>query len=165
MRVSTLSTHLRLGSELVGWYRDATSVPYGHLLIDLSPRTDDRLRYCTNTGSIHSKFYISDRRKQSEFFDDEHTKSLFCQSVPILLPQMQKSSPAVLAKRAYQVPLRAYSRSFQRNPAKHGKTSRDKISKRCSIALSEQNHLEAKNRRSGIQKRVITQKRYYPSRH
>ena len=55
MQVTTLSTQLGLGSELVGWYRDAMSVPFGHLLIDLSPRTDDRLRYCTNTGSNPSK--------------------------------------------------------------------------------------------------------------
>ena len=47
MQVTTLSTQLGLGSELVDWYRDATSVPFGHLLIDLSPRTDNRLRYCT----------------------------------------------------------------------------------------------------------------------
>ena len=52
MQVTTLSTQLGLGSELVDWYRDATSVPFGHLLIDLSPRTDDRLRYCTNSGSV-----------------------------------------------------------------------------------------------------------------
>ena len=42
MQVTTLSTQLGLGSQLVDWYRDATSVPFGHLLIDLSPRTDDR---------------------------------------------------------------------------------------------------------------------------
>ena len=34
--VATLSVQLGLGSTLVGWYRDATSVPFGHLLIDLS---------------------------------------------------------------------------------------------------------------------------------
>ena len=44
MQVTTLSTQLGLGSELVDWYRDATSVPFGHLLIDLLPRTDDRFR-------------------------------------------------------------------------------------------------------------------------
>ena len=43
MQVTTISTQLGLGSELVDWYRDATSVPFGHLLIDLSPRTDDWL--------------------------------------------------------------------------------------------------------------------------
>ena len=52
MQVNTLSAQLGLGSELDDSYRDATSVPYGHLLIDLSPRTDDRLCFCTNTGSI-----------------------------------------------------------------------------------------------------------------
>ena len=76
MQVTTLSTQLGLGSELVDWYRDATSVPFGHLLIDLSPRTDDRLRCCTNTGSIPSKFYIPNRLKQSKILDNEHTKSL-----------------------------------------------------------------------------------------
>ena len=35
MQVSTLSALLGLGSELVDSYRDAVSVPYGHLLIDL----------------------------------------------------------------------------------------------------------------------------------
>ena len=63
-QVTTFSTHLGLGLELVDWYQDATSVPFGHLLIDLSPRTDHRLRYCTDTGSIPSKFYIPDRLKQ-----------------------------------------------------------------------------------------------------
>ena len=51
---ATLSVQLGLGSALVDWYRETTSVPFGHLLIDLSPRTDDRLRYCTNSGNIPS---------------------------------------------------------------------------------------------------------------
>ena len=63
MQISTLIAQSGLGSELVDWYRDATSVSYGHLLIDLPPRTDDRLRYCTNTGSIPSSFYIPERLK------------------------------------------------------------------------------------------------------
>ena len=97
MQVTTLSTQLGLASKLVDWYRDATSVPFGHLLNDLSPRTDDRLRYCTNTGSIPSKFFIPDRLKQSKVLDVEHTnlstlqvfqsfshkcKNLFLQSCP-----------------------------------------------------------------------------------
>ena len=77
MQVTTLSTEFGLGSELVDWYRDATYASFGHLLNDLSPRTDDRLRYCTNTGSIPSIFYIADRLRQPELLDDEHTKSLY----------------------------------------------------------------------------------------
>ena len=57
MHVSTLCAQLGLGSELVDWHWDATYVPYGHFLIDLWPRTNDRLRYCTNTGSISSIFF------------------------------------------------------------------------------------------------------------
>ena len=98
MQVLTLSTQLGLDSELVDWYRDATSVPFGHFLIDLPPRTDDRLRYCTNTGSIPSKFYFPERLKQSKILDDEHTKSLYSPSVPMIFPQMQKSFPSVLPK-------------------------------------------------------------------
>ena len=66
MQVTKLSTQLGLGSELVDWYRVATSVPFGHLLIDLSPRTDNRLGFCTNTGSIPSKSYIPDQLKHSK---------------------------------------------------------------------------------------------------
>ena len=90
MQVTTLSTQLGLGSELVDWYRDATSVLFGHLLIDLSPRTDDRLRYCTNTGSIPSNVYVPNRLKQSKVLDDEHTKSLYSPSVPIIFPPNAK---------------------------------------------------------------------------
>ena len=117
MQITTLSTQLGLGSELFDWYQDATSVPFGHLLIDLSPRTDDRLRYCTNTGSIPSKFYIPERLKQSKFLDDEHTKSFYSPGVPIIFPQMQKSFPSVLPNRVYPVSLRMYNKSAQRKPA------------------------------------------------
>ena len=76
MQVPTPSTQLGLGSELVDWYRDATSVPFGQLLIELSARTIDRLRYCTNSGPIPSKLYIADRLKHSNILDDQHTKLL-----------------------------------------------------------------------------------------
>ena len=154
MQVTTLSTQLGLGSELVDWYPDATSVPFGHLLIELSPRTDDRLRYCTNTGSIPSKFFIPKRLKQSKILDDEHTNSLYSPSVPIIFPQTQKSFPSVLPKRVFPVSLRMHNKSAQRKPAKHKKTSRGKISKQGSTIVSKTYNLEAKKRHSGVRKRV-----------
>ena len=75
-QVTTLGAQLGLGSELVDWYRDATFVPFGHLLIALSPRTDNRIRYCTNSGSVPSKFFIPERLKHLRVLDDERTKSL-----------------------------------------------------------------------------------------
>ena len=83
-QVATLSVQLGLGSALVDWHRDATTVPFGHLLIELSPRTDDRLRYCTNSGNIPSKFYVPDNLKHLKYLDDEHTKSLYSPSIPAL---------------------------------------------------------------------------------
>ena len=49
MHVSTLIAQLVLRSQQVDWFEEATSVPYGHLLVDLSPRTGDRFRYPLNT--------------------------------------------------------------------------------------------------------------------
>ena len=121
MQVTTLSRQLGLGSELVDWCRNATSVPFGHLLVDLSPRTDDRLRYCTNSGSVPSKFYIPDRLKHLRTFDDEHTKSLYSPSVPIVFPQMQKPLSSVLPEAVYPVSMRMHSKSTQRKLENHEK--------------------------------------------
>ena len=50
LQVVRLSVQLGLCSSLVNWYKDASSALFGHLLIDLSPRIDDQLRYSTNCG-------------------------------------------------------------------------------------------------------------------
>ena len=154
MQVSTPSTQLGLGSELVDWYRDATSVPFGHLLIDLSPRTVDRFSYCTNTGTNPSNFYIPERLKQSKILDDEHTEPLFSPCVPIIFPQMQKSFSSVLPKRVYRISLRMHNKSAQRKPAKHKKTSLGNISKRGSTIVSKTYNLKAKTGHSGVRKRL-----------
>ena len=133
MQVSTLSAQLGIGSELVDWYRDASSVPYGHLLTDLSPRIDDRLRYCRNTGSIPSKFYIPDSPEQLNTLDNEHTKSFYSPSVPIFFPQVQKPFPSVLPKRVYPVSLRMHNKSAERKPAKDEKASRGEVSRRVQL--------------------------------
>ena len=100
MQITTLSTQLGPGSELADWYRDATSAPFGHLLIDLSPRTDDRLGYCTNTGYIPSKFDIQDRLKKSKVLDDEHTKNLSTRHVIHFFPTNGKIFSVSLAQKS-----------------------------------------------------------------
>ena len=165
MQVTTLSTQLGLGSELVDWYRDATSVPFGHLLIDLSPRTDDRLRYCTNSRSVPSKFYIPERLKHLRTLDGEHTKSLYSPSVPIAFPQMQKSLSSVLPKRFYPFSMRMHSKSSQRKLASHKKTSRGKVSRQSLVTIAKKNNLEAKKKRSVVRKRIATKSSHYTSRH
>ena len=153
MQVTTLRTQLGLGSELVDWYRDATAVPFGHLLNDLSPRTDDRLRYCTNSGSVLSKFYIPERLKLLRTLDDEHTKFLYSPSVPIYLRQTQNSLSSVFPKRVYPVSMRMHSKSTQRKLPNHEKTSRGKVSRRSLVTIAKKNNLEAKKKRSFGQKK------------
>ena len=121
MQVTTLSGHLGLRSKLVDWYGDATSVPYCRFLLDLLPRTTDRLRYCTKTGSIPSRLFIPDRQNESKFLDHEHTKSLYSPSILIIFAQMQQSFPSVLPKSVYPVSLRMHDRSALRKPEKHKK--------------------------------------------
>ena len=58
MPISTLRAHLRNGSELVDRHQDASSVRYGHLLIGLSPRTCDQLRFC-KTQDLFPQSFIS----------------------------------------------------------------------------------------------------------
>ena len=145
MQVSTLSAQLGLGSKLVDCYRDATPVPHGQLLIDLSSRTDDRFRYCIKNRTHSINVSYPGPTEQSIFSNDEYTKSLHTASTPIIFPQMEKSFPSVLFKRVYQVLLRMHSKSSQRKPARHKKTSRDKTSKPSSVAFSKTNHFEARD--------------------
>ena len=165
MQVNTISAQLGVGSELVDWHRAATSVLYGHLLVDWLPLIDDRLCYRTDTGSNPSKFYVPDRLKMSNLLEDQHLKFLHSPSDPIIFPQTEKLIPSVLPKRVYQVPLGMYSELSQRKLAKHKKTSRDKNLKRHSVAHSERNHLDSKKRRTGIRKWVTNRKINYSSRH
>ena len=165
MQVTTLSTQLGLGSELVDWYRDATSVPFGHLLIDLSPRTDNRLRYCTNSGSVPSKFHNPERLKQLRTLDDEHTKSLYSPSVPIAFPQKQKPPSLVLPKRVCLVSLRMHSKSTQRKLASHKETWRGKISRQILVTTPKQNNLKAKKKRFVVKKRIAANSRHLTCRH
>ena len=162
MQVTTLGTQMGLGSKLVDWYRDATSVPFGHLLIDLSPRTDDRLRYCTISGSVPSKFFIRERLKHLTTLDVEHTKFLYSPSVPFAFPQMQKPLSSVLPKRVYPVSMRMHSKSAQRKLANHKKTSRGKISRRSLVTIAQKNNLEAKKKISVVRKKDCN---YWPSLH
>ena len=107
-QVATLSVQLGLGSAFVDWYRDATSVPFGPLLIDLSPRLDDRLRYCTNSKKISSKFYVPHNLKHLKNLDDEKTKYLYSPSIPTVFHGMQNSVSKNLSRRIYPISQRVH---------------------------------------------------------
>ena len=131
----------------------------------MSPRTDDRLRYCTNSGAVPSKFYIPERLKHLKTLDDEHTKSLYSPSVPIAFPQIQQPLSSVLSEGVYPVSMRMHSKSTQRKLAKHKKTSRGEVSGRSWVTIAKKNNLEAKKKRSVVRKRIATNSSHYTSRH
>ena len=67
LQINILSQQLGLESQLKDWYTKATSIPYGHLLIDLTPKTVDSLKFCTNSGSIPTIFFSLKRNKRLLF--------------------------------------------------------------------------------------------------
>ena len=164
MQATTIGAQLGFASELVDWYRDATSVSFGQLLIDLSPRTEHRLRYCKNSGFVPSKFYNPERLKHFRILGDEHTKILYSPSFPIAFPQMQKSLSSVLPKRVSPFSMRMHSKSTQGKLENHKKTSRGKISRRNLVTIAKKNKLEAKKKRSVVRKRIATNRSHYTSR-
>ena len=139
LQINTLSQQLGLGSQLKDWYTKATSIPYGHLLIDLTPKTVDSLRFCTNSGSIPSIFFPPQHKQQTTFLSDEHTTSLYSDNVPKLFPELQKNLPKKLSERIYSVPKRVHRKHAQRRTARYSKTRRKKVSRRNSSAYSKKN--------------------------
>ena len=65
---TALSQQLGLGSQLKDWYTKAASIPYGHLLIDLTPKTVDSLIICTNSGCILT-FFSTSNETRDYFFE------------------------------------------------------------------------------------------------
>ena len=159
-QVATLSVQLGLGSALVDWYRDATSVHFGQLLIDLSPRTGDCLRYCTKSGIIRSKFYVPNNLKPLDYLDDEHTKSLYSPSIPTLFPRMKNSVSKNLSKRTYPIShCQPASRKFVRSKKK----SRPEVQRRNSRTVFKENNLEATKKSTFVTKKIIAQENNFPS--
>ena len=99
----TLSQPLGLGSQLEVLYQDATSTPYGHLLKDLTPKTVDSLRYCTNNGSIPSKFYLP-AGTETKILDVEHTMRLYTPNISNIFPKTSKTINPQLFKKLISVP-------------------------------------------------------------
>ena len=131
-QVATLGVQLGLGSALVDWYREATFVHFGHLLIDLSPRTDDHLRYCTNSGNVPSKTHVPDNLKHLKSLEDECTKSLYSPSIPTVFPRWQNLASTNLSKKSYANSQRVHHQPAARKIVRSKKKSRPEVQRRNS---------------------------------
>ena len=63
-QISVLGKLLGLGNTLQKWYAGATSVPYGHLMIDLSTKANNLLHCSTAVTSFPTKFYLPSSRSR-----------------------------------------------------------------------------------------------------
>ena len=156
--VATSNVQLGLGSTLVDRYRDATFAPFGRLLINLSPRTDDRLRYCTKSGKIPSKFYVPDNLNHLTYLDDEHTKSLYSPSNPTLFHRFQKSVPENFSKRLHPISQRVHRQPAARKFVRSKKKSRLKVPRQNSQTVLKKNNLEATKKSTFVADRIIAHK-------
>ena len=163
-QVATLCVQLGLGSTLVDWYRDETSVRFGPLLIDFSPRRDDRLRFCTIRGSIPSKFYVPDNLKHLKYLDDEHSKSLYSPSIPTLFLRMRKSVFKNLSKRIYPNSQQIHCQPAARKLVTSKKKSRPKVQRQNSRTAFKNNNLEATRNSTSVAKTIIAHKNNFPLR-
>ena len=161
-QVATLNVLLGLGTAFVDWCGDATSVPFGHLLVDLSPRTDGRLHYCTNSGNIPSNFYVPDNLKHLKSLDDEHTKTLYSPSIPTLFPRMQNSVSKNLSKKIMRFLSQCTLNLLQGNLSKLKKKSLPKVQRRNSRTEFKKNHLEATKKSTFVAKRFLLIKTLSP---
>ena len=129
LQINTLSQQLGLGSQLKEWYQDATSTTYGYLLIDLIPKTVDSLRYCTNSGSVPSKFYLP-AGIETKFLDDEHTIRLYTPNISNIFPKTSKTIHLPLSKKFHSIPQRMSSKLTTRQAKGSSKSRRIKITKK-----------------------------------
>ena len=160
-QVGNLSVQLGPASALVDWYRYATSVPFGHLLIDLSPRTDATAQI----AEIFHHFYVPDNLKHSKYLDDEHTKSLYSPSIPTLFPRMQNSASKNLSKKIYPISQRVNCQPTAGKIVRSKKKSRPKKQRRNSRTVFKKNNLEPIKKSTFVAKKIIAHENNFLLRH
>ena len=146
LQINTLSQQLGLGSQLKEWYQDATSVPYGHLLIGLTPKTVESLRYCTNSGSVPTKFYLP-AGIETVFLDDKYTIRLYSPNISKIFPKASKTIHSQLPKRFHSVSERVFRKPIKRRTSRSSEKRRSIISKKKFRSNTKKN--------SSTQKRII----------
>ena len=80
-QVEFLGKQLNLVIFLKYCYQLATKEPFGHLLIDLDPKTSDCLRYCSNiTEPGPSIFYLPSDKAESTLLNNEREKIIYTEA-------------------------------------------------------------------------------------
>ena len=129
LKINTLSQQLGLGSQLKDWYQVATSVPYGHLLFDLTPKIVASLSCCSNSGSVPTKCYLP-AGIEAKFMDDEYTIRLYSPNISKIFSKVPKTIHSQLSKKFHSVSEQVFSKPIKRRASRSSEGRRSKISKR-----------------------------------
>ena len=77
-QIKVLSKQLGV-TELTDWYHEVTdNEPYAHLLVDLTPKTVESLRY--SSGFEPTKFFLPKKKAKITVLDDVQTKLLYSEN-------------------------------------------------------------------------------------
>ena len=93
-QIKVLGRQLGLVDQLTKWYQYATDIPFGHLMIDLSPRTPEQLRFCTKSTSFPSTFLLHNSRARVTFIDDTPSKLLYSKALSFLQAEFPENFPS-----------------------------------------------------------------------
>ena len=97
--------------------------------MDLTPKIVDSFRYCSNSGSVSTKFYLP-AGKETKFLDNEYTIRLYSPTISKLLPKTSKTIHSQLSKGFHSVSERVFSKPIKRRASRTSERRRSKISKR-----------------------------------
>ena len=128
LQINILSQHLGLRSQLKEWYQDATSVPCGYLFNDLTPKTVDSLRYCSNGGSVPTIFFT--RGNRDKLLDDEYTIRLYSPNNSKFVTRTSRTIYSQLFERFHSVSERVFSKPIKRRASRPLDRRHSKISKK-----------------------------------
>ena len=95
-QIDVLGKQLGLGNTLWKWYADATSVPYGLLMIDLSPKTNDLLRYSTDVTSFPTSFCLLSSRSRVTQIKDQKSGLIHSEALSNFQPSIPEDFREVL---------------------------------------------------------------------
>lgn len=152
-QISKLGQQLGLGKNLEIWYKTATEKPFGHLLIDLSPRTSDRLRFCTDSGTFPTKIFLPSSQARITQLNDDHTKRLYSQALPDFYSQMSESVPPTMSKGIHHVPVRMHNQSLGWKTSRYPKVPRHKVQKTATSFIAKNSEYKRKKINTILQKR------------
>ena len=98
----------------------------------MTPKTVDSLRFCTNSSSIPTIFFLPKTKQEITFLNDEHTTSLYTDNVPNVFPELQENVPKKLSQRFHSVSKRMHSKSSRETTTGNTKTRRNNVQRRNS---------------------------------